>query len=138
MQLLGQRQAEISLEEIQQLNTDSPVFRPDEWLVREVVLWGDGQPWVFARSLIPQALCSDELANLGNQALGKIIFNDRRFVRQPFELCYLAQPNELLKTLELNTCEPLWGRRSVFTMNQLSMSVAELFLPQSPAYADMP
>lgn len=134
VQVLGQRQVPISLEEIQQLITPDQSYILSDWQVREVVLWGDGEPWVFARSLIPQALCAAELANLGNQALGKLIFNDPRFLRQPFEICHINQPADMVKALQLNSSKELWGRRSIFKLDNLSMSVAELFLPQSPAY----
>ncbi len=135
--VLGQRQAEISLEEMQQLEPSTARVNPANWQVREVILWGDGQPWVFARSIIPQALCSAELANLGNQALGKLIFNDPRFTRLPFEISHITEPAILRQALQLSSGRSLWGRRSVFKLNDLAMSVAEIFLPQSPAYADM-
>ena len=134
VQVLGQRQAPISLEEIQQLILPGQSYIASEWQVREVILWGDGEPWVFARSLIPTVLCAAELANLGNQALGKLIFNDPRFLRQPFEICHITQPKDRVAALQLNSHQDLWGRRSVFKLDKLSMSVAELFLPQSPAY----
>lgn len=137
LQLLDQRQAEISLEENQQLNTSAQHILPnDAWQVREVLLCGNGQAWVYARSIIPAALCSGELAQLGNQPLGKLIFNDPRFVRQPFQLTQLTQVRPLAEALQLNITMPLWGRRSVFHFNQYAMSVAEIFLPQSPAYCD--
>ena len=138
VQVLGQRQAQISLEEIQQLIPGNQAYKLSDWQVREVILWGDDEPWVFARSVIPQALCTAELANLGNQALGKLIFNDPRFLRQPFEICHIAQPTAIVNALQLSNSRALWGRRSVFKLDNLSMSVAELFLPQSPAYANHP
>ncbi|WP_407669350.1 chorismate--pyruvate lyase family protein [Paraglaciecola hydrolytica] len=138
VQVLGQRQAEISLEEIRQLSPNSKPFNLADWQVREVILWGDSQPWVFARSILPQALCSAELAGLGNQALGKLIFNDPRFVRQPFEICHISTTTTttIAKALQLSDNRDLWGRRSVFMLDNLAMSVAEIFLPQAPAYAD--
>jgi chorismate--pyruvate lyase len=137
VQVLGQRQAEISLEEMAQLKPNPQPVNAADWQVREVILWGDGQPWVFARSIIPQALCAAELANLGNQALGKLIFNDPRFARLPFEISHITEPQIIAQALQLSSNRALWGRRSVFKLDNLAMSVAEIFLPQSPAYADM-
>jgi chorismate--pyruvate lyase len=112
--------------------------------IREVVLWGDNQPWVYAHSVIPEAINNGELTGLGNKPLGQIIFNDSRFERGKFEVCRLsaaqlaAQHNEVPKALfELNDLErSLYGRRSSFTFLSHSMSVAEVFLPDSPVYAN--
>lgn len=103
------------------------------WQVREVYLCGNGQNWVFARSVLPMSLVEGELNNLGQQPLGKRLFNDSRFVRSEFELCELtpAQVQHLCETLPSHK---LWGRRSRFTFEGQSMIVAELFLPDSPAY----
>ena len=137
VQVIGQRQAEISLEEMAQLKPELQQINPADWQVREVVLWGDGQPWVFARSIIPQSLCSAELANLGNQALGKLIFNDVRFKRLPFEITHIPASANITQSLRLQNKQALWGRRSVFKFQDVAMSVAEIFLPSCPAYADI-
>ncbi len=103
------------------------------WYVREVILFGDNQPWVFARSVIPHDLIEGELADVGSQPLGKIIFNDQRFTRSEFQLCNLdsqTMPN----LCAAQTRRRLWGRRSKFTFNDIDMLVAEVFLPQAPAY----
>ncbi|MBT0586765.1 chorismate--pyruvate lyase family protein [Alteromonas oceanisediminis] len=116
---------------------DSPFF------IREVMLLGDGVPWVFARSVIPRAINQGELINLGNQPLGKRIFNDPRFKRGDFALC--ATPYTALKArlaIHLsdtshsdndNLCQ-VYGRRSVFSFSAHKLSVAEWFLPSAPAY----
>jgi len=91
-----------------------------------------GSPWVFARSVLPDALCKADLAELGNQPLGKILFNDSRFVRQPFQITKI-EPLSALQQMFNNT-QSLWARRSVFTYKQFNMMVAEVFLPASPAY----
>lgn len=98
--------------------------------VREVLLCGNSTPWVFARSVIPKRLLDEELANLGNEPLGKRLFNDSRFSRSNFELCCLSA-----KTLGYENNRELWGRRSVFTLGNDAMIVAEVFLPQAPVYS---
>lgn len=102
--------------------------------VREVILWGDEQPWVFARSVIPHALVNTLLADLGDRPLGELLFNHAAFSRGPFELC--QWPLQSLKVLfpTLQGPEQLWARRSDFHYQGLTMLVAELFLPASPLY----
>jgi chorismate--pyruvate lyase len=97
--------------------------------VREILLCGDEQPWVFARSIIPQAIIDAELSNLGREPLGKRLFNDERFIRSAFEVCTLDAT-----ALGYKKTQALWGRRSMFTLEGQSMIVAEVFLPESPAY----
>lgn len=107
-------------------------LQDDDYVVREVVLHDDGTPLVFARSVIPQCLCQGEFVGLGNQPLGKILFNDTRFVRQPFSLTRIAQHSQFASAWDAT--EDLVGRRSVFTYADSQLLVAEVFLPSSPAY----
>ena len=99
---------------------------------REILLCGDGTPWVFARSIIPQAFVDAELSELGNEPLGKRLFNDARFKRSEFQLCHLSA-----SAFGYDTSHTLWGRRSLFTLDNYSMIVAEVFLPEAPAYCAM-
>lgn len=111
-----------------------------ETQVREVILKGDGQAWVFARSLLPQAFidtCMSELGELGNKPLGKILFNDERFQRQPFELLQCMPESQLLNDLSMSSSHNIWGRRSVFQYQTHRIMVIEMFLPSSPAYREM-
>ncbi|MBT3135218.1 chorismate lyase [Alteromonas sp. ALT199] len=96
---------------------------------REILLCGNHQPWVFARSIIPQAFVDSELSDLGREPLGKRLFNDTRFTRSEFQLC-IAQASKF----GIKGNQTLWGRRSLFTLDSYSMIVAEVFLPHSPAY----
>ncbi|MDN4503005.1 chorismate lyase [Alteromonadaceae bacterium BrNp21-10] len=115
-------------------------LQDDQPIVREVLLQGNQQPWVYARTLMPKALCEDgvnRLADLGDKPLGKVIFNDSRFVRQPFEICCFQGASALHQALSLPHEQVLWGRRSVFTYQQYKMTVAEIFLPGAPSYKNM-
>ncbi len=108
--------------------------------VREVMLRGDDNEWVFARSLMPQVFidtCMHELATLGNQPLGKILFNDPRFKRQVFEIMQCDIGHHLFNALNLSTAHPIWGRRSLFHFQSHRIMVCEMFLPSSPAYRDL-
>lgn len=101
----------------------------EQYQVREVLLEAAGTPWVFARSVLPEALVNSEFRALGSEPLGKRLFNDKRFVRGEFEVCKVSLPP--LSTTEVPI---LWGRRSCFTFQSYTMLVAEVFLPASPLY----
>jgi chorismate--pyruvate lyase len=146
LQLLGQQALEPHSTELSLLQANGQTA----YQIREIVLCGDEQPWVFARSVIPQAIIEAELSNLGSEPLGKRLFNDKRFIRSEFQVCTLpfeqfsqhlaeqsnspsgVQSNSQLKN---DTKQNLWGRRSVFTFESHHLIVAEVFLPRSPAYA---
>ena len=112
--------------------SERAVLQDDQYVVREVVLHNAGIPLVFARSVIPQSLCHGEFVGLGNQPLGKILFNDKRFVRQPFTLTRIDQGSVFAQAWNART--DLFGRRSVFAYADSQLLVAEVFLPSSPAY----
>ena len=135
--IIGQQQSHITPEEFQRVRASQQQFSPKEWQVREVILWGDNQPWVFARSIIPQRLCESDFINLNTKPLGQLIFNDKRFERMPFEVTNMCPSKTFQAQLHLSTEMDLWGRRSVFNFENLKMSVSEVFLPSSPAYQEI-
>ena len=135
--LIGQRQTPITLEEFQRVCAPEQQLDPQEWQVREVLLWGDNQPWVFARSIIPQRLCESDFVNLNTKPLGQLIFNDKRFKRMPFEITNMNSSKDFLAELHISSEVDLWGRRSAFSFENLKMTVSEVFLPGSPAYQEM-
>lgn len=135
--LIGQRQSQITLEEFLRVRAPKQELNPQEWQVREVLLWGDNQPWVFARSIIPQRLCESDFVNLNTKPLGQLIFNDMRFKRMPFEITNLSPSRAFLEKLGISSEVDVWGRRSAFSFEDLKMTVSEVFLPSSPAYQHM-
>lgn len=110
----------------------------EPFCVREVLLLGDQTPWVFARSLIPVSLLADpqsDLATIGNQPLGRLLFNDPRFERGEFEVGQIDLTTlPLLDYQSPNSIRTPWARRSTFAFETSRIMVAELFLPSSPAY----
>ena len=138
LQVLGQDEAPVTDSEFSVLEASDQQRQSGNWQVREVVLYGEGTPWVFARSVLPGELCQSDLKGLGRSPLGQKLFNDDRFVRRPFEVCRLAPASDFLATLDLPGCNELWGRRSVFAFQGMRMLVAEMFLPDSPAYTHCP
>ncbi|WP_280523531.1 chorismate--pyruvate lyase family protein [Lacimicrobium alkaliphilum] len=131
VRVLGQQPAPLLDNEQELMGHDTP------YVVREVLLCAEQTPWVFARSLLPSALCETgggELSALGDKPLGRLLFNDPRFIRQPFQLTCIQPRNKLQQQLRLAGSQTLWGRRSVFLFQQWRLMVAEVFLPQCPAY----
>jgi chorismate--pyruvate lyase len=113
------------------ITINTPVF------IRQVILCGKGKPWVFARSVLPLSTLTGRLASLrelDSQPLGALLFNDPSMTRAPVEASYsyasaLAVPDTV--------CDGdvfLWGRRSVFCLDQKPLLVSEMFLPDFGAY----
>lgn len=100
-------------------------------LVREVVLWGRGQPWVFARSLIPVSSLTGrmrQLRQLDNRPLGAFLFGQPDLVRGTMEVSRIAPQSQYVPPV-LQQGQPLWGRRSVFWLEAKPLLVSEVFLP---------
>ena len=102
-----------------------------EWaIVREVALRCHGQPWVFARSVIPASSLRGHLRRLrkfDNSSLGAMLFSDPSMQRHPFQLARLPGDSWQLPA-PLQQKEPLWGRRSRFELGGKPLMVSELFL----------
>lgn len=111
-------------------------------LVREVLLYCDEQPQIFARSLLPLNSLTGEqekLANLGEQPLGQVLFNNPSLQRQQFEIAHFDSNSSvavLCQYLNLPCNQRLWGRRSLFSIESKPVLVAEVFLPNAYAYRD--
>lgn len=133
--LIGQRIEPCSIYEA---SSEIPVGT--EVLIREVLLYCDDVPHVFARSVLPLTSLTGEqkqLANLGEQPLGQVLFNNPKLHREIVEVAEI-QPSlrvcELAGLLNLQVSHNLWGRRSVFTIEGKPLIVAEVFLPSARAY----
>lgn len=91
------------------------------WL-REVVLCGDGQPWLAGRTLIPEAVLTGPegaLTTLGDTPLGRWLFREGAPVRD---------------YIQLGRTGSLWARRSCLRSNGKPLLLTELFLPDAPLY----
>lgn len=91
-------------------------------LIREVQLIGNGQPWVFARTIIPASTLTGKqrkLNSLGNRSLGSVLFSDPTMRRGALQI----------SRLQLITGATVWARRSVFRLSNKPLLVAEVFLP---------
>ena len=100
-------------------------------LVREVILLGRNEPWVFARSLLPLTSLTGSLRHLrkqGAKPLGAFLFSQPQLTRSAISVCLMERhhnyaPADLLKD------HAVWGRRSIFYLNKKPLLVSEVFLP---------
>lgn len=117
----------------------------EQVLAREVVLYCNDQPHVFARTLIPLTSLTGEqqkLSELGEQPLGQIIFNNPSLERKLIQLSEFSREstvgqltaNLLENSNEFTMLDQLWGRRSLFFIEGKPLVVAEVFLPPALAY----
>lgn len=103
-------------------------------LIREVHLLCWDTPWVYARTVIPASSLRGRqrrLAHLGNRPLGAALFADPSLRRGALELACLRPGEPLFERAFAGACEPqpIWGRRSVFHLQDRPLLVSELFLP---------
>lgn len=135
VELLGQKVEECSAAEATQ-----EICVGQQVLVREVLLYCDDQPQVFARSLIPLTSLTGEeehLANLGSRSLGQVLFTHPGLTRKKIHIASFnkhSSVGQLAHHLQLTFEQPLWGRRSTFMLGDKPLVVAEVFLPKAFAY----
>lgn len=104
-------------------------------LVREVELLCHGQPWVFARTLIPATSLhgpARRLARLRERPLGQVLFSDPRVRRGATEFARLAPGHPLFAVAVSGLAQSppeIWGRRTLFFLANRPLLVNELFLP---------
>lgn len=107
-------------------------------IIRQVHLLCDGQPWVYARTVIPVTSLRGKLrrlAHLGARPLGGMLFADPGMRRGRVELARISQGQAVYRAA---TCHlrhrpaEIWGRRSVFRLFARPLLVSEVFLPAFP------
>lgn len=104
-------------------------------VVREVVLSGDGVPWVFAQTLIPLATISAHpwLVKMGEKPLGDALFHHEGVERSELSFATLGPPTALheraLALALVQGDQSLWARRSYFYLGEQRLLITEVFLP---------
>ena len=101
-------------------------------LVREVLLYGNDQPWVFARSVLPLSTLSGgrrRLRKLDNRPLGALLFTDPTLRRGAMQISRVNSGRLPLSARPSDLDAMLWGRRSVFYLKARPLLVSEIFLP---------
>ena len=102
---------------------------------REVFLYADDQPVVFAHSaLAPEHLRSawSAVRTLGNKPLGALLFAHPLVERKPLHYKALRNTHPLYQRAAsvLGDSPPrLWARRSLFYLHDAPLLVTEVFLP---------
>jgi len=104
--------------------------------VREVMLMGQGQPQVFAHSVIARKDLRGEwhgLRHIGRVPLGAALFANARVRRGCLHYRQLSKRHPLHQAFcrEYPPAwqQPLWARRSLFSLRHYRLLVTEVFLP---------
>lgn len=94
---------------------------PEEVRIREVVLFGDLVPLVYARSIIPELTALKGypgLGTIGSKPLGDLLFQSELFVKTHREFAQFQSSSK----------EVFWGRRTHYLVRGYPLSVMEVFL----------
>ena len=108
----------------------------DSLIDREVQLYCNTEPVVYARSLIPVKAVSDRfegLDTMGEKPLGEKIFSDPQLSRSPIEWSQMTENHPLFSHAVDNVCPlpaVIFGRRSLFYGAAKPISISEFFLPK--------
>lgn len=109
-------------------------------LIREVFLYCDNKPVVFAQTEIPFSTLTEQqarLAEIGEQSLGKLLFQDPTMLRGQIEVTEFKKDSlfhDVAIELNQKSESSLWARRSLFYLDNKPLLVSELFLPASGIY----
>ncbi|WP_304164708.1 chorismate lyase [Lonsdalea britannica] len=97
----------------------------DRFWLREVTLYGDGRPWLFGRTVIPEhtlQMSNLALARIGSVPLGRYLFQagtpERDFINP-------------------GRRGDLWARRSRLRLAGHPLLLTEIFLPDAPIYSSL-
>lgn len=94
---------------------------PEEVRIREVILYGNSIPLVFARSIIPRLVSTKGypgLESIGSKPLGDLIFESDLFVKTHREFAEFQNADS----------KKIWGRRTQFQVKGYPLSIMEVFL----------
>jgi chorismate--pyruvate lyase len=104
-------------------------------LLRQVQLLCGETVCVYARSIIPLKTMTGKhrrLRYLGNRPLGAYLFANPDLRRDRQQLARIAKKDPLFKIATSDSdqsCEQIWGRRSLFIIDDKPLLVSEFFLP---------
>jgi chorismate lyase len=104
-------------------------------LVREVIIASPAAQWMFARTIFPRNTLTGReqlLGRLKSRALGTMLFNHNYAQRSAFEFTLLKPDDAWHKKISLAAqlaMPPLWARRSVFSINNKTLLLSEVFFP---------
>lgn len=103
---------------------------------REVYLYADDQPVVFAHSVVAHEHLRGEwsaVRKLGSKPLGALLFAHPLVERKPLHYKFLRSSHPLYRRAVAELRDPpqrLWARRSLFLLHDAPLLVTEVFLPE--------
>jgi chorismate--pyruvate lyase len=112
------------------------VVQPHLAWSREVFLYADGRPVVFAHSACARQHLRGAWAavsGLGNRPLGTLLFTHPLVERRPLHYKALRGAHPLYRRAAAVLGHPpdrLWARRSLFYLRDAPLLVTEIFLPE--------
>tara|TARA_X000001036_G_C20635538_1_gene788912 strand:- start:781 stop:1269 length:489 start_codon:yes stop_codon:yes gene_type:complete len=115
LELIQDELSDATDDEILFLKIDSEEIR-----IREVILFGNENPMVFARTIIPNTTIEKglkELGKIGNKPLGDILFEKDIFSKEDIVFATFKDKESLF-----------WGRKIKYTVKDQPFSVMEVFL----------
>ena len=101
-------------------------------VVRQVLLYCDDVPLVYARTIIPLTSLRGPLrglTRLGSKPLGAVLFASPTMRRSDIEVTLLTPQHACYDVMQNSGKELIWGRRSVFHLHGRPLLVSEYFLP---------
>ena len=106
--------------------------------VRQVHLFCDDKPWVYAKTVIPRETLHGELqklTKLGTQPLGAVLFANKHISRGSIEIAKITKKHAMFEAAVIKnpTLQTIWGRRSIFKIKEKPLLVSEIFLPDLTA-----
>lgn len=142
----GRFAVQVVCQKLARVHRDEAVLlglRPGEraWL-REVLLLADGQPVVFARSLLPRRNVRGSwnlFHGMGSRPLGEALFSDPAISRLPLACRCLDRRDARYHRAEAALARHaptqamprrIWARRSIFLLHGSALMVSEAFLPE--------
>lgn len=110
------------------------ISREDNAFIRKSLLRCDDNTLVFARTVIPEKSLvgkNKQLTTLGEKPLGDILFNDKTSSRKHMRYAKIPVNCELHKEASagLDITTALWGRQSLFYIEERPLTITEIFLP---------
>jgi chorismate--pyruvate lyase len=113
-------------------------------LIREVLICSQEKKWMYARTILPQHTLTGKqqcLARLKNRSLGSVIFKDPSMQRSDFEVACIYPDtswHDYISRQTNSVTDPLWARRSIFTVQKKPLLLTEVFLPDMRCLALRP
>ncbi|MDK1289244.1 chorismate--pyruvate lyase family protein [Pseudoalteromonas umbrosa] len=101
----------------------------EQAVCRQVLLYCDDQPHVYAQSWILLGANEQGLTNLGEQPLGEKLFQQSLWHRGELEVSYVDDRHSHMQLCDLLGAQhgPIFARRSVFTKGSAKVLVCEIF-----------